>query len=83
MPCCSYDANAASRHFDGSTDDAFLLRRRQRRRFASGFADYDGGNAGIDLALTKHPKGRQIHGAAFIERSGNVGYVARQPDGGI
>ena len=76
------DADAAPRDFDGGADDAFLFCRRQRRGFAAGFADQDGGDAGINLALAKPRKGCQIDGAAFIERCGNIGYVARQPGGG-
>ena len=77
------DADAAPRYVDGGADDVFLFRRRQRRGFAARLADQDGGDAGIDLALSKHRKGCQIHSAAFIERCRNIRYVARQPGGGI
>ena len=48
-----------------------------------GFADHDRAHAGFDLALAKLCERRQIEPIVFIERRGNVGYVARQPGGGF
>ena len=80
--CAGDDADAAPRYFDGGADDAFLFGRCQRRGLAAGFADHDRTDAGVDLPLAKLRKGRQVDLTLFIERRGNVGYVARQPRGG-
>jgi hypothetical protein len=76
------DPDAAPCHLDGGSNDAFPFRGRQSGGFAAGFADQDGSDAGIYLALAKFRNGCQIDGTMLIERRGNVGYVARKPGGG-
>ena len=71
--CAGDDADAAMRGLDGGADDAFLFRWCQRGGFAAGLADENGADAGIDLALAKPRKSRQIDRAVVIERRRNVG----------
>ena len=60
-----------------------MLDRRQRGSFAGGFADDDGRDISLDLAFAKFCECRQIEFTFFIEGRGKVGYVARQPRGGM
>jgi len=76
------DTDPAARNVDGGANDEFLFGRRERRGFASGFTDHDGGNSGRDLALAKPRERADVDAARLIEWGRKIRDVACEPGDG-